>query len=69
MDVDPLTLVDLAADNGCDGVCVFVNTPLLPSKDGQIDLGFPLVTSELVPAFKQRLAERNIGVGNVESFR
>lgn len=68
MDVDPLTLIDLAADAGCDGVCVFVNTPLLPSEDGQIDLGFPLVTRELVPAFKQRLAERNIGVGNVEFF-
>lgn len=68
MEVDPLTLVDLAADAGCDGVCVFTNTPLLPSEGGEIDLGFPLVTRDLVIAFKQRLAERNMSVGNVEFF-
>lgn len=68
MDVDPLTLVDLAADAGCDGICVFAHTPLLPSGDGEIDLGFPLVTSEMVPALKQRLRERNVRVGNVEFF-
>ncbi|MFA7585965.1 MAG: TIM barrel protein [Novosphingobium sp.] len=68
MDVSPLTLVDLAADVGCDGICVFTHTPMLPSEDGKIDLGFPLVTREMVPALKQRLNERNVSIGNVEFF-
>jgi sugar phosphate isomerase/epimerase len=68
LDVDPLTLVDLAADSGCALVCVFTYTPLLPSEDGEIDLGFPLVTDALLPAMLKKLADRDIGVGNIEMF-
>jgi len=68
MDVDPFTLVNLAADAGCDAVCVFTNTPLLPSAEGKIDLGFPMVTKAMVPEFNALLKARNIMVGNVEFF-
>lgn len=68
LDVDPLTLVDLAADNGCAKVCIFTNAPAMPTDDGAVDLGFPLVTPALLPAFKAKLAERGVTVGNVEFF-
>lgn len=68
LDVDPLALVDLAADNGCTKVCVFTNAPAMPTGDGGVDLGFPLVTEEMIPAFLDRLALRDVKVGNVEFF-
>lgn len=68
LDVDPLTLVDLAADNGCTKVCVFTNAPALPTDDGGVDLGFPLVTEALLPVLKDKLAQRNVSVGNIEFF-
>jgi sugar phosphate isomerase/epimerase len=68
MDVDPLTLIDLAADAGCTGVSVFTHTPKLPTADGAVDLGFPLVTEAMLPAFRARLKERGVSVGNIEFF-
>ena len=68
MDVDPLTLIDLAADTGCTGVCYFVNTPLLPSGEDTIDLGFPLVTEAMLPEVLAKLSDRGIKVRNIEFF-
>lgn len=68
LDIGPLELVDLAADNGCAKVCVFTNAPALPTEDGGVDLGFPMVTRILLPVFKAKIAERGLTVGNIEFF-
>ncbi|SCW33834.1 Sugar phosphate isomerase/epimerase [Sphingobium faniae] len=68
LDIGPLELVDMAADNGCARVCIFTNAPALPTEDGGVDLGFPMVTRTLLPAFQAKLAERGLAVGNIEFF-
>lgn len=70
IETTPLELVNLAAAIGCEAVCVFVH---LPSQgDGGAAIGglprFHPVTAELAPAFRQRCAERGVGVMNVEYF-
>jgi len=68
LDTDPVTLVDLAADTGCTGVCLFVASPETPLSGGNVDLSFPAVTEAMLPEVSRRLADRNVRVCNVEYF-
>ncbi|SEJ76691.1 Sugar phosphate isomerase/epimerase [Pseudomonas linyingensis] len=59
-DVSPLELVSIAAEVGCDGVCLFVESP--PG------FGFPLVTPALRSDLLARLREHEVRVTNLEFF-
>lgn len=59
-DVSPLELVPIAAEVGCDGVCLFVESP--PG------FGFPLVTPAMRGELRARLREHGVRVTNLEFF-
>jgi sugar phosphate isomerase/epimerase len=61
----PPALVSLAADLGCDSVCVFVHTPANPGPGRPV---FPKVTQAMLPAMRQRMRDAGIAVTNVEYF-
>lgn len=61
----PLELVGVAADTGCDGVCVFVQ---VPANRGAGRPAFPLVTRALLPEMRARLRDTGIRVTNLEYF-
>lgn len=61
----PLELVSIAADTGCDGVCVFVHVPANP---GAGRPAFPRVTRAMLPEMRARLRDTGIRVSNLEYF-
>lgn len=68
-DTRPTELVTIAAETGCDGVCVFVNSPLAPAPGQDIpDQSFPVVTRTLLPEMRRHLRDCGIAVTNIEFF-
>jgi sugar phosphate isomerase/epimerase len=67
-ELSPVDLVKLAAEVGCEEVCLFTHLPAaaLPGDDGPTL--FPVVTPADVDGLKSALAAHGIGVGNVEFF-
>lgn len=61
----PPELVSLAAELGCDGVCVFVHTPGNPGPGRPV---FPKVTPAMLPSMRQRMSDAGVAVTNVEYF-
>lgn len=59
----PFVLVAVAAELGCDGVCVFVNAPAAPGRPP-----FPVVTREMLPEMRARLDACAVKVRNAEYF-
>jgi len=59
-DVSPLELVPIAAEVGCAGVCLFVESP--PG------FGFPLVTPAMRGELLARLRDHGVRVTNLEFF-
>jgi len=69
MEAGPLGLVDIAADTGCEGICLFVESPPAPgeSADSPNRL-FPTVTQATKAEMKARLAGQGIEIWNIEYF-
>ncbi|HZU65215.1 MAG TPA: TIM barrel protein [Novosphingobium sp.] len=65
---DPLTLVDLAAEVGCEEVCLFTHIPRAALPGDAAPTLFPVVTRPLVARLRERLDAAGVGVGNVEFF-
>jgi sugar phosphate isomerase/epimerase len=61
----PPQLVSIAAETGCDAVCVFVQTPANP---GPGRPAFPRVTQATLPAMRARMRDTGIAVTNLEYF-
>ncbi|TGD73298.1 sugar phosphate isomerase/epimerase [Mangrovimicrobium sediminis] len=62
LEIQPLELVRIAAEVGCQEVSV-VSQPLDPANNI-----FPLVTADNIAALKQELAATGVGVANIEAF-
>lgn len=68
-DTSPTELVTIAAETGCDGVCVFVNSPFAPAPGQDIpDQSFPVVTRTLLPEMRRHLRDCGVSVTNIEFF-
>jgi sugar phosphate isomerase/epimerase len=66
---DPLSLISIARQVGCQHVCIFVNTESKThSTESLPAFPFPVVTHEDKIAVLRRLNEEGIRVGNVEFF-
>jgi sugar phosphate isomerase/epimerase len=63
MAAGPVGLVKIAADMGCDGVCIFTHLPGSAARSG-----FPAVTEANKAAMKSALAAHNVIVSNIEFF-
>jgi sugar phosphate isomerase/epimerase len=63
MGAGPVGLVKIAADTGCDGVCIFTHLPGSAAKSG-----FPVVTNADKAAMKSALVEHGVTVSNIEFF-
>jgi sugar phosphate isomerase/epimerase len=63
MALDPAGLVALAAQTGCDGVCVFTHVP-----ESAAGAGFPAVTPTNKAAMLSAMVSHNVAVTNVEFF-
>ena len=61
----PPELVSIAAELGCDGVCVFVHAPTNP---GAGRPAFPRVTPAMLPEMRARLRDTGVKVTNLEYF-
>lgn len=61
MEAGPIGLVSIAADTGCDGVCVFTHVPAAAA-------GFPLVTVDNKATMLRALSDARVTVTNVEFF-
>lgn len=61
----PLELVEIAADVGCAGICVFVH---VPDHRGPGRPVFPRVTREMLPEMHARMQALGVGVTNLEYF-
>lgn len=59
-DVPPLELVPLAAEVGCQGVCLFVESPA--------GFAFPMVTPAMLGGLRRRLTDYGVRVTNLEFF-
>jgi len=68
MSAAPVELVSIAAEVGCQQVCVFTHVPTAGLPDTEIPMSFPLVTREDVRALQDRLRDCGVGVGNIEFF-
>jgi sugar phosphate isomerase/epimerase len=63
MAVGPVGLVKIAADTGCDGVCIFTHLPGNAARSG-----FPTVTEADKGEMKSALKEHGVTVSNIEFF-
>lgn len=61
----PLELVTIAAEVGCDGVCVFVQVPKNP---GAGRPAYQKMTRAMLPAMRTRLRDTGMRVSNLEYF-
>ena len=61
----PPELVSIAAELGCDGVCVFVQVPASPGAGRPV---FPRVTPAMLPEMRARLRDTGVNVTNLEYF-
>jgi len=69
LEVDPLELVSLAADIGCQEVNIFVHIPTtLLAKQDVSSLGFPVLSPIQKKAMLARLRDCAIAVGNIEYY-
>jgi sugar phosphate isomerase/epimerase len=64
LDVDPLTFVDIAAEAGCSGVCVFAYI----SQTGVSGFQLPSVTKAMLPDMKRRVADKGLTVDKADFF-
>jgi len=68
-DISPFELVPIAAKTGCDGVCIFVNSPDDPAPGQEIEkTAFPVVTESDRPRFVALLNDFGVRVTNLEFF-
>jgi sugar phosphate isomerase/epimerase len=66
---DPLSLISIAQQVGCQHVCIFVNTASNPHSATSLpQFPFPVVTHDDKIAVLRRLSDEGISVGNVEFF-
>lgn len=68
MEASPVELVSIAAELGCQQVCVFTHSPHNPVPGEEGAFVFPLVDEGNKREFLMRLGETGVGVGNVEFF-
>ncbi|NBC37408.1 TIM barrel protein [Novosphingobium sp. FSY-8] len=64
----PVDLVKLAAQVGCEEVCLFTHIPAAALPGDDAPTLFPVVTRADVDELKSVLAAKGVGVGNVEFF-
>ena len=63
MAAGPVGLVKIAAETGCDGVCIFTYLPRSAARSG-----FPAVTEASKGEMKSALAAHSVSVSNIEFF-
>ncbi|MFA7586545.1 MAG: TIM barrel protein, partial [Novosphingobium sp.] len=68
MEASPAELVSIAAEAGCQSVCIFTHIPAVALPDGSESAPFPLVTQDNVAEVKERLQATGIKVENIEYF-
>lgn len=68
MTASPLELVALAAETGCQQVCLFTHVPAAALPDASDPVAFPLVDRDNVGPLRRHLLDHGIGVGNIEFF-
>lgn len=68
MEASPIELVSIAAETGCSEVCIFVRSPLVPKKNGEMGPLFPTVFPDMKDAMLERLAACGVGIMNIEYF-
>ena len=68
-DTSPLGLVEIAAEVGCDGVCIFVDAPKeqAPGQEAS-QLMFAVVSLTMQRDFAARLKDFGVSVTNIEFF-
>lgn len=67
-ELSPVELVELAAQVGCEEVCLFTHIPMAALPGDDAPTLFPVVTRALVPDLRTALSAHGVGVGNVEFF-
>lgn len=68
LEAGPVGLVSIAAEVGCEQVCLFVHSPRAGSDRAPAADAFPTVTRELKGELKARLDGCGISVSNVDFF-
>lgn len=64
LDTDPLTLIDIAAEVGCTGICIFAHIPDIISAPTRL----PTVPRTILPEMKTRMSDKNITVDKIDVF-
>jgi len=68
-DLAPEELVPIAAETGCDGVCIFVESPADPAPGQNVGKPrFPVVARERGKAFRSLCRDHGVRVRNLEFF-
>jgi sugar phosphate isomerase/epimerase len=68
-DISPFELVPIAAQVGCDAVCIFVNSDPAPdAAPGSGKTLFPVITAATRAGFKSLLRDCGVRVTNIEYF-